>query len=144
MAIGKGVGTTIAQGVTTIGKLTSINPGEKTWETADITTLDSSDEYKNAIPILKAGGEIAISGFLNVSDAGQIALDTAFEAGTLDAYTITYPSTIGADSNQVKLIFQMLYLSRLLLWWTANQTLVLRHLPELVILHSYKQMELQR
>jgi len=97
MAIGKGVGTTIAQGVTTIGKLTSINPGEKTWETADITTLDSSDEYKNAIPILKAGGEIAISGFLNVSDAGQIALDTAFEAGTLDAYTITYPSTIGAD-----------------------------------------------
>lgn len=97
MAIGKGVGTTLLQGVTTIGKITSINPAEKTWETADITTLDSANEYKNSIPIIKAGGEISITGFLNVSDAGQIALDTSFEAGSLDAYTITYPTTIGAD-----------------------------------------------
>ena len=97
MAIGKGVGTTLTQGAVTIGKISTITPGEKTWETSDITTLDSANEYKQNLPILKDGGEITITGFLNVSDAGQISLDTSFEAGSLDAYTIAYPATIGAD-----------------------------------------------
>jgi hypothetical protein len=97
MAVGKGVGTILKQGLTTIGKLTSINPAGKTWDVADITTLDSSDEYKQSLPILKDGGEVTITGFLNTSDAGQVALDTSFEAGTSTAYTITYPATIGCE-----------------------------------------------
>lgn len=90
------IGTTLTKGGTNIGGLTSISTPEKSADTIDTTTLDAANGYKTYIQGIKDGGEITVKGFFDTSDAGQMALDTAFEAGTLDEYIITFPSTIGA------------------------------------------------
>ena len=92
----KGLGTTIVKGAQNIGVLTSINAPEVSADTIDITTLDTSDGYRSFIQGLRDGGEISISGYFDSADAGQVALKTALDAGTVDAYTITFPATIGA------------------------------------------------
>jgi predicted secreted protein len=98
MAGKRGIGTTIAKGATTIGVLTSIKPPEKSADTVESTTLDSSDGYKTFVQGMKDGGEVSVTGYFDVTDAGQLALDTAFEAGSEDAYTITFPSSMGSPT----------------------------------------------
>lgn len=92
-----GHGCTIAKGVTTIGVLTSIKAPEKTQDTVETTTLDTANYYKTFINGLIDGGEVSIAGYYDIGDAGQVALNTALEARTIEAYTITFPSTIGAS-----------------------------------------------
>jgi predicted secreted protein len=88
-------GTTITKGGTLIGSLTSIKPPKKTKDSIDITTLDIADGYKKFMAGWKEGGEAEITGFYNASDAGQGALDTAFEDETEDTYIIAFPAAIG-------------------------------------------------
>lgn len=90
------IGTTLTKGGVTIGSLTKIAPPEKSTDSIDVTTLDVVDGYKRFMPGLKDGGEVTVSGFFDSADAGQLALDTSFEAGSEDTYIITFPSTIGA------------------------------------------------
>lgn len=90
------LGTTLTKGGVTIGSLTKIAPPEKSADSIEVTTLDVVDGYKKFMPGLKDGGEVSVSGFFDSADAGQLSLDTAFEAGTEDTYIITFPATIGA------------------------------------------------
>jgi predicted secreted protein len=78
--------------------LTSIKPPEKSADTVESTTLDSSDGYKTFVQGMKDGGEVSVTGFLDVTDAGQLELDTAFEAGSEDAYAITFPASMGSPT----------------------------------------------
>ena len=96
MGAKRAIGTTITKGGTNLGGLTSIGTPEKSADTIETTTLDVTDGYKTFIQGIKDGGEISVKGFFDTADAGQMALDTAFEAGTLDTYVITFPATIGA------------------------------------------------
>jgi len=96
MTVSKALGTTLKQGTTTIGKLTSISSPEKTADTKEVTTLDVTDGYKKYIQGLKDGGEVTVTGFFDITDTGQLALDTVFEAGTIDTYIITFPAAIDA------------------------------------------------
>ncbi len=90
------IGTTITKGGVNIGSLTKISSPEKSVDSVEVTTLDVADGYKRFIPGMKDGGEVTVSGYFDSADAGQSALDTAFEAGSEDTYVITFPATIGA------------------------------------------------
>jgi predicted secreted protein len=94
----RGIGTTIAQGVTTIGVLTGINSPEKSQDSVETTTLDSADGFKTFIGGMKEGGEVSLKGYFDVSDAGQVLMDTTLNAGTVDSYTITFPSSMGSPT----------------------------------------------
>ncbi|TGE31329.1 phage tail tube protein [Desulfosporosinus sp. Sb-LF] len=90
------IGTTLKQGSVLIGSLTKIKPPEKSADSHDVTTLDVTDGYKRFIPGMKDGGEVTVSGFFDPDDAGQLAMETAVDAGTTDSYVITFPATFGA------------------------------------------------
>jgi hypothetical protein len=96
MGAKSGLGCTLVKGVTNIGVMTGIKAPEKTQETIDTTTLDTADFYKTVIGGLLDGGEVTATGYYDITDAGQVALNTALEARTVDTYTITFPTTIGA------------------------------------------------
>lgn len=92
-----GKGTTLKKGINVIAELTNIGGIKITGDTIDVTTLGSPDEYKEFIGGFKDGGEVAISGFFYPGDTdGQFAMKTALDASTLDAYTITFPTSMGA------------------------------------------------
>jgi len=92
----RALGTTIKKGTTLIGGLTEINGIEKTADTIDITTLDSTGGYREFISSFKDGGEVSISGFFVPGNVGQAALETAFESGDSDTFTIVFPAVMGA------------------------------------------------
>jgi predicted secreted protein len=93
----RALGTTISKGATLIGGLTEINGVEKTAETIDVTTLDSSNGYREFVASFKDGGEVSVSGFFIPGNGGQVALETAFESGVSDVYTITFPASMAAS-----------------------------------------------
>ncbi len=92
-----GMGTVFKIGVSAIGELTEIEGISMSAETVDITTLSSSNGYREFVQGLKDGGEVTMSGFFYPADAGQTALIAAFEGGTTDTYTITFPTGIGKE-----------------------------------------------
>lgn len=93
----RSLGTKLKKGEVVIGSLTSISPPEKSADTVDITTLDSADGYKKFIQGMKDAGEVTVAGYYDSEDAGQTALDTAFESGAEETYTIEFPAAIGAS-----------------------------------------------
>jgi predicted secreted protein len=85
-------GTQLKKGTTAIAELTSIGAVGVTREMIDATSHDSDDGYKEYIPGLIDTSELPIEGILNKGDAGQTALLTDLEAGTLGTYTIEGPT----------------------------------------------------
>lgn len=100
----KALGTTISKGGTVIGYLKSISPVEKSADELDITTLDAIDGYKKFMQGAKDGGEVVLGGHYESADAGQAALDAAFDSGAEDTYIITYPATIGATYTFIGIV----------------------------------------
>lgn len=96
MVIGKSVGTILKIGTVVVGDLTKITPPERSTDSKEITTLAVTDGYKRFLPGLIDGGEVSLTGFFVFTDAGQVALETALDAGTTDAYSIVFPAVIGA------------------------------------------------
>jgi len=92
----RSVGTKLKIGTDFIAGLTSIGAPSKSAETLDKTTLDSTGGYREFTGGFKDGGEVAISGYLELG-AGQLALDAAFESGDETAFEIIFPAEIGAS-----------------------------------------------
>jgi predicted secreted protein len=92
----RALGTTISKGGVLIGGLTEIQGIDKSADTIDVTTLDSTGGYREFIGGFKDGGEVSISGFFVPGNVGQAALETAFESGASDTFIITFPATMGA------------------------------------------------
>jgi len=92
----RGMGTTISIDGVNIGKLTNIKTPEISADTIDSTTLDVTDNHRTFEPGMIDAGEITFGGFYENSDAGLTAIKAAIDAGTLNAYVITFPATIGA------------------------------------------------
>jgi len=95
-----GMGSKLKIGVDSIAELTSINGLELSADTVEKTVLDSPDNYREFIQGLRDGGEVSASGYFNPSDTnGQKALYDLFNNGNLQAFTILFPSTLGAEFN---------------------------------------------
>ncbi|WP_224722967.1 phage tail tube protein [Paenibacillus vietnamensis] len=93
----RSVGTVLQIGANSVAGLTSIGGLELSAETIDVTTLASNGGYREFIGGFKDGGEVSVSGFFEPGDTnGQMAMYTAFQAGTTDAYSIIFPAGLGA------------------------------------------------
>lgn len=94
----RALGTLLKIAANSIAQVTSITPPEMTAESIDVTNLASQGGYRESIPGFKEAGEVGIVGFFDPSDTlGQMALYTAFETGSIDPYTILFPSALGAS-----------------------------------------------
>lgn len=93
----RAIGTKLQINATAIAELTDVSGLDVTAGTVDTTTLDSVGNFKTFISSFKDGGEVSISGFFNAGDTGNQALWTALSNGTIDNYTITFPSAVGAS-----------------------------------------------
>lgn len=92
----RALGTTISINGVLVGGLTNIKPPERSADTMETTTLDSTGGYRDFIQGFKDGGEVELTGFYDTSYTGLSNLDTAYENGTEDTYVITFPASIGA------------------------------------------------
>jgi predicted secreted protein len=93
----RSVGTKIKIGTNYIAGLTSIGGIDKSADTLDTTTLDSNGGYRTFTGGFKDGGEVSLSGYFGPGDAGQLALDAAYESGNAEAFEIIFPSALGAS-----------------------------------------------
>jgi predicted secreted protein len=93
----RSVGTKLMIGINTVAGLTSISAPTRTAETLDTTTLDSDGGYRTFTGGFKDGGEVTISGYFEPGDAGQNALDAAYESGEETNFQIIFPAEFGAS-----------------------------------------------
>lgn len=93
----RSVGTIIQIGSTAVAGLTSIGAPPRTADTLDTTTLNNPGGYRTFIGGFKDGGELPISGFFEPDDAGQIALDAAYESGAEMDFLIIFPAPMTAS-----------------------------------------------
>jgi lysozyme len=94
------MGTTITKATgTAIAGLTSIGGLELSADTIDTTTLSSQGGYREFISSFKDAGEVSLSGFFEYTSHSTILTD--FQAGTVGAYTITFPNGATWEFNGV-------------------------------------------
>lgn len=86
-----GYGTTLKRAGNVIAELTNITGPSKGADSIDVTNFSSPDYYREFIRGFKDGGEVSVEGnFIAGDTLGQIALETDFEAGTVQAFIITF------------------------------------------------------
>lgn len=92
------MGTKLQIGANSIAELHDIGGMNLTADTIETTTLDSTSNFRTFIQKLKDGGDVTASGFFNPGDTnGQAALYAAYGTGAVTAFTILFPSTLGAS-----------------------------------------------
>lgn len=88
---GQARGTKLKIGTAEIGELTSIGGLNLSADTIDVTSLGSTDGYREYIQGFRDGGEVSLSGFFKPSEStGQATLLTNLNDGSSDAYTIEF------------------------------------------------------
>lgn len=92
-----GYGTKLAIDGNYIGEIISITPPNVSVDSIDVTTMDSTDSYRDFIPGLIDGGEVGFEcKFYPGDEDGQIAVKNAIDAKTINTYVIEFPSPVGA------------------------------------------------
>ncbi len=94
-----GKGTVLSMGqaatYTAVGQIKTIQFNGQKWSFDDITNLGSPaigpGVLEEALPAKLAPGELAVGGIFLPNDAGQEALNTAFQAGTLENFKVQLP-----------------------------------------------------
>lgn len=94
---GAAKGTQFLIGTVVVGELSSIGGVSVSADTIDTTALDNTSGYRTFIGGFKDGGEVSLSGFLNHTDAGQLAIYAAFESGAVTSCSIVFPTAISAS-----------------------------------------------
>jgi predicted secreted protein len=81
-----------------IAGLTSVSGLELSADTIDVTTLESANNFREFIQGMRDGGEVSVSGFFEPGDTnGQVQLNTLFNSGNVTAFSILFPSAMGAE-----------------------------------------------
>ena len=82
-----------------VAELTDIGGLDLSADTLETTNLDSNG-WRSYIGGVKDAGEVSLSGHFNPDDTnGQKALYDAFVAGTVEGFSIEFPSLLGAKWN---------------------------------------------
>lgn len=90
-------GVILTRNTKPIAELTSIGSPKLSLETADVTSHQSANSYREYIGTLLDGGEVAIEGnFISGDTDGQIGLIADMNAKTLQSFVITFPTAITA------------------------------------------------
>jgi hypothetical protein len=91
-----GYGATLTRDVTAIAEVKSIGVLGRTRTMIPATHLLSPDEYEEVVPGLKRAGALVITGnFIPGDTGGQAGLESDFEDGTLQSFTLAYPDDMG-------------------------------------------------
>lgn len=108
-----GRGSTIGIGATPtlIGEIKSVPFTSGKWQTADVTNFDSGNDAE-FITTIRDNGSLQIEGNRVPGDAGQQAIETAYQSGTLEAFVITLPKTSAQTTKGDTYTFNALVLSR--------------------------------
>lgn len=92
-----GYGTTFTWHSVLIGELTRIGSVTLTVSKQDATTLATPDAHKEYIPGLIDPGEIALEGWFDPDDAGQVLLLADMNARTEQDWIITFPAGVSSS-----------------------------------------------
>lgn len=81
----------------TVAKLTSIGGLDLSADTIDVTTLESTDGYREFIGGFKDAGEVSLEGYLELeAGKGQKELFDLFESGEVTDFKIVFPNNMGS------------------------------------------------
>ena len=86
-----GVGTVFNRNAVAIAEVNSIDGPNKSRNTIDVTSLDSTGGYKEFIPGFRDGGEIALD--MNFTLDGYDDMNADFESETIQTYSIVLGDT---------------------------------------------------
>jgi len=104
-----GAGVSITVGGATVGQLKTVQMGSAKWSTDDITNVASptsgSGVIKEIIPSILDYGECSLDGIWLYNDAGQLALQTAFNTGASVACVVTLLKGEGQTTTGTSLSF---------------------------------------
>ena len=95
-----GHGTFLKKGIaeTVICEIENISGPEVTADEIDVTTHCSADQFREYVQGLKDGGSVTITGNLDTSDPGQVAIvNDLMTSAPADTYKITFPSGLAAE-----------------------------------------------
>lgn len=88
-----GVGTVFTRGSEALAEVNSIAGPTMSRNTIDVTSLDSTDGYKEFIAGMRDAGEVTLN--MNFSLATYALILADFESDTLQTYTITFADDAG-------------------------------------------------
>jgi len=85
-------GTTLTRAGYTIAEVTNISPPKISVKEIEVTNHQSPDGYDEFIPGMRSGGDVSLEGnFISSDTNGQVGLLTDLNAGTVQAFIITFP-----------------------------------------------------
>jgi hypothetical protein len=102
-----GKGTVLSLGpattLTPVGQIKTVQFNGQKWSFDDITNLNSPavgpGVLEEAMPSKLSPGELAMAGIFLPGDAGQQALETAFQSGSLENFTVQLPKGPGQTTS---------------------------------------------
>lgn len=108
-----GRGSTLSIGATPtpIGEIKTATLTGSQWGTADVTNFESgiSQEF---ITTIRNEGEFSVAGNRVSSDAGQVAVEAAYQSGAISAFVLQLVKTATQVTTGDKYTFNALVLSR--------------------------------
>ena len=106
-----GRGTTIAVGAspTVVGECDNFPMDRNKWVTADATNFQSGSDSES-IATIREGAAFTITGNRVSTDAGQVLVEAAYQAGTPLQFTVTMQEESGETTNGDKCVFNALVL----------------------------------
>jgi len=90
-----GVGAVFKRNSVTLAEVNTITGPNRSRDTIDVTTLDSTGGYREFIGGFRDGGEVMLD--MNWTRAGFDLLNTDFEASTSQSYSIVMPDSGNTD-----------------------------------------------
>lgn len=102
-----GRGTIISIAGTVIGEVSDSPLTRGKWETADVTNFESGSDSE-FITTIRKPGTLTVKGNRVASDAGQQAVETAYQNGTIAAFAIQLPKTASQSTQGDKYSFNAL------------------------------------
>jgi predicted secreted protein len=90
-----GVGALFKRSSSTLAEVNSITGPNRSRDTIDVTTLDSTGGYREFIGGFRDGGEVSLD--MNWTRAGFDLLNTDFESASAQSYSIVMPDTGATD-----------------------------------------------
>lgn len=108
-----GRGSTLSIGATPtlIGEIKSVPFTSGKWQTADVTNFDSGNDAE-FITTIRDNGTLNIEGNRVPGDAGQTAIEAAYQDGSLQNFVLTLPKTATQTTAGDTYSFSALVLSR--------------------------------
>jgi hypothetical protein len=89
---GRGSLLSIGSTPTPVGEVADVPFNRPEWETVDTTNFDSGIDEEQLVTIRRSA-TFNVTGNRVSGDAGQVAVEAAYQTGTLTAFTFTLPKT---------------------------------------------------